>query len=398
MKMQLGTGTISDYGSYINNCQANQMPYKIPVNNLQDVQLYINIGATKPSTILYELIHTCGALAGTVETLSTSDYVIAQNKYNSWYGVFKNLTGATPTCFVIAITLDEDIYFSEEYCIDSSCRELTLIKGCYGNLDAAISTDSEGVYFGYHAGSGTPLGDTTIKYEHKLLLREVEVSLSAIKNSFKQGRTRNFRTEKEKIFQFYAEFVPEWYLSEIDAVFYRGEVYIGSTKYLLNETQFEKIEECKRMWKPSATFKESCYQSFSCEADPCAAPVTECCEPEVLSVQVTEAEYESGFAEESGDNGGVGGSGVIVIQAVVDSTLSVTGTSYPVTGITDGSTIINCFAFANVRLFVERGSVQIPGINPGDGSMYYTKNLADTFITLNTPLTSGELIYIETIP
>lgn len=282
MIMIPGSGTISNYGAYISNCQLRQMNYKIPVNSLSDVQLYINIGTTAPGTVLYQLIHTCDS-AGTIETLSTSSYVVGQDTNNNWYGVFSNLTGGTNlSCFVIAITLDDQIYFSEEYCVENSCSTLSLLKGCYGNLDNKLSYDCEGVYFGTHAGTDTALGDTTIVYKHELLLRGVEVGLSAIKNSFKQGRTRNFRTEKEKIFQFWGEPVPEWYIPEVDSIFYRGEVYVDEVKYLVNETQFEKVEECFKTWKPTATFKESCYKSFSCEADPCLPPSeqpTECCDP-----------------------------------------------------------------------------------------------------------------------
>jgi len=286
MKMNLGSGTISDYGSYVNNCVSGQMPYKIPINNLQDVQLYIDIGGLKPSAVQYQLIHTCGDMGGVIETVTPSDYVVGQDPDSYWYGVFKNFTGATPTCFVIAITLTigeaDYIYFSDEYCVEE-CRPLTLVKSCYGNLDPEISTDCQDIYFGVHAGEDSALGDTSVFYEHKALLRDVEVSLQAIKNIFKQGRTRTFRTEKDKIFQFLGEFIPEWYLYEIDSIFNRGEVFINTTAYLLNETQFEKIEDCKRIWKPTATFKSSCFQSFSCEIDPCAAPVATCCDPTGVS-------------------------------------------------------------------------------------------------------------------
>lgn len=288
--MTLGAGTISNYSSYSNNCTKNQYPYKIPVNTLQDVQLYIQIGGIKPEAIQYELIHTCGALGGTVEALTAPDYVIGQSSDNYWYGVFKNFSNPanTPTCFVIAITLTitgvDYIYFSDEYCVES-CIPLIEIKGCYGNLDSAISFDRQGIYFGVHAGEGTSLGDETVKYEHKLLLRYAEVSLSAIKKTFKQGRTRNFRTETEDIYGFLAEWVPEWYIREIGSVFDRGEIYFDGTKYLVEGVAFEKIDDCKRTWKPTATLKESYYQSFSCEADPCAPASPTCCNP--LSVTAT---------------------------------------------------------------------------------------------------------------
>jgi len=304
MKMVLGSGTISNYGSYTNNCVKNQYPYKIPVNNLQDVQLYIDIGGIKPSAIQYQLIHTCGTYGSTIETLTTSTYVVGQNVDNYWYGVFKSFNDTVNplTCFVIAITLTinetDQIYFSDEYCIEQ-CRPLTLIKGCYGNLDSNISTDCQGIYFGIHAGEDTAMGDTSVAYEHKMLLRDAEVYVSAIKNTFKQGRTRNFRTEKEKIFQFNAEWVPAWYLDEVDAVFYRGEIYFDGTHYLVNETAYELIDDCKKTWKIPATLKESCYQSFSCEADPCTVPPAfeTCCDPEGIEATVEFEDSGSGDQE-----------------------------------------------------------------------------------------------------
>ena len=291
MKMVLGTGTISNYSAYTRNCALGQWAYKVPVNNIAGVQLFIDIGATKPDAIQYQLIHTCGASAGVIDILSTSSYIVAQDTTGRWYGVFKNFDSIPVTCFVIAITLTiggtDRIYFSDEYCVDNYCKTLTLIKGCYGNLDNRISYDCNGIYFGTHAGEDPAMGDATVVYKHELYLREVEVSLLSIKNSFKGGRTRNFRTEKEKIYQFLADFVPEWYLNYIDAVFYRGEVYIDGIKYLVNETQFEKIDDCKRTWKPTATLKESCFQSFSCEEDPCAAPVETCCDATSVTASVT---------------------------------------------------------------------------------------------------------------
>lgn len=290
MKMIPGTGTISNYSSYVSNCVKKQWPYKIPVNSLDDVQLYIDIGESAPGSVQYEIIHTCGATGGTIEAITPTNYVVAQDTNSNWYGVFKNFTGAAASCFVIAITLDSQIYFSEEYCIDNTCSDLTLLKGCYGTLDNLLSYDCNDIYFGTpFAGA---IGDSTVKYEHQLLIRSVELSLSAFKNTFKQGFTRNFRTEKERIYQFFAEFVPEWYITEIDAVFTRGEVYVGSTKYLVNETSFEKIEDCLRTWKPTATFKESKFQSFSCEDDPCGSAaeesgeVTPCCSPVIISADV----------------------------------------------------------------------------------------------------------------
>jgi hypothetical protein len=341
--------------------------------------------------VQYELIRTCGDGYGNIEAITPADYVIAQDESGNWYGVFKNFAGASDLeCFVIAITLDGQIFFSEEYCIER-CRTLVLLNGCYGNLEPGMSVDANGIYFGTHAGNDTPLGDTSVVYEHKLLMRDVEVSLAAIKNTFKQGRTRTFRTEKEKIYQFYAEFVPEWYFNYVDAIFSRGEVFVGNEKYLLNETQYEKIDDCSRLWKPSATFKLAHLQSYSCEEDPCAPPDQDCCDPAIIiaAAEILPADSSGGVVAEPMVD--------IVVECIVGLSPVVTGTDEVVYGISDGSSVISCAAFAGVRVTVERGGTTIPGFDPGNGSAYYTKNLADNFITLNAPLVDGEYLYIQTI-
>ncbi len=397
MKMIPGTGTISDYGSYISNCTLKQLPYKVPVPSLDAIQLYIDIGTTKPTTVLYELIHTCGPNAGDVETLATTVYQIGQDQNNRWFGVFKNLiidSGVDLKCFVIAITLDAKIYYSEEFCIDD-CDDPKYVQGCYGNLDANISTDCNGIYFGHHVGDDTPLGNTSVTYKHKVYLRGIEVTLQNYKNVFKQGITRTFRTEQERIYQFWAELIPEWYMEQVNGVFFRGEVNIDGTRYLLNETLFEKVEECLKQWKPTATFRDSCFQSFSCEDDPCAEPPEECCAPVFLSATV------GSIADESSDSGfppaGNDDDTIVVVQSTIGGTTLVTGTGETFTGLTDGSSVVSSPALVGKRVFVMRGLLPVPGIDPGGGGQYYTKNEADNFITFSQPLVDDEFVYMETI-
>lgn len=90
--------------------------------------------------------------------------------------------------------------------------------------------------------------------------------------------------------------------------------------------------------------------------------------------------------------------GTVVIQSVVGDSLDVTGTTDTVDGLIDGSDTIICAAFAGVRVVVIRGNIPIPGINPLDGSNYFTKVLSEDFITLNSDLVAGEFIRIQTIP
>lgn len=88
----------------------------------------------------------------------------------------------------------------------------------------------------------------------------------------------------------------------------------------------------------------------------------------------------------------------VVIEDVIGEDYVISGTTEIVTGLADGSNTITCAAFIGVRVIVIRGNIPIPGIAPGDGSKYFTKNLADDFITLSDPLVTGEFIRIQTIP
>lgn len=88
----------------------------------------------------------------------------------------------------------------------------------------------------------------------------------------------------------------------------------------------------------------------------------------------------------------------VVIECVTDEEPVVTGTTEIVTGIVNESNTITCAAFIGVRVIVIRGNISIPGIDPLDGSNYFTKLLANDFITLNAPLASGEFVRIQTIP
>jgi len=74
----------------------------------------------------------------------------------------------------------------------------------------------------------------------------------------------------------------------------------------------------------------------------------------------------------------------------------VTGTMQTVTGIYAGSDTISSVAFSNKRVSVIRGFQIVPGINPGDGSIYYQKDVVSNNIILNVGLQSGEYVKIET--
>lgn len=91
-------------------------------------------------------------------------------------------------------------------------------------------------------------------------------------------------------------------------------------------------------------------------------------------------------------------SDTVVIEDVIGEDYVITGSAEIVTGLIAGSNTITCNAFTGVRVIVIRGNTPIPGIDPGDGSNYFTKALGSDFITLNNILVDGEFIRIQTIP
>lgn len=314
MKMIYTAATsILDYPKYVYNYTLGQYNYKIPIGSSGDVYLYIPLaefGVPVPGSFGIELVHTCGPNIGTVEVMTAANYVGGLDTNNRPYITIIGLVELTTApCFVVAVNIGGLLWFSQEYTLDGCETGLSYVESCYGNLDPKISYDREGIYFGQSQG-GT-VGDAALVYPHKFGMRKIDVTISAIRNEFKEGRVRNFRTESTDILQFWGDLIPEWYLKHIDAVFKRGELHIdhnnfksfaetdagGAPVYLVENTAYEKADECIKGWKPTVFLKEGFYNSFSCEPDPCTIVTAGggggtplCCDPTIISAIVTPVE------------------------------------------------------------------------------------------------------------
>jgi hypothetical protein len=84
--------------------------------------------------------------------------------------------------------------------------------------------------------------------------------------------------------------------------------------------------------------------------------------------------------------------GTFIAEFVVDGT-------YP-TGLSvdkDNGTVTHA-RFDNVQVEVIRAGLPLPGIDPLDGTDYWTKALTSQIVTFQNPLVAGEYIKIKTIP
>lgn len=108
--------------------------------------------------------------------------------------------------------------------------------------------------------------------------------------------------------------------------------------------------------------------------------------------------YFVGPAQDPGGQSGSGGDDgktYLIIESVIKSVVNVIGTDAVITGLDEGSVVITCDAFADKYLRIVRGNFPTPGIDPEDGSNYFTKSFGANFFMLSSPLSEGEYLKIE---
>lgn len=313
-----GTGEASlDPTKWLFNCKRNaacQRPYFVPYPHLSDIVFYLDLPFGKPDSTTVEIIDTCGKQSGgdfnddfnddffnddiappPPYTAIPATYVIAQKPDGSWYGVFANLSttvgeGSFP-CFYLRITCIKDgityTFYSQQICLQR-CEELTLLQGCYPNEPVgANATDCNGIYYGFHAGNGVPVGATNYRYFHKAYVRLGSIIEQKNKLSFSAFNSRrmykNFFS-REWVFEF--ELVPTFYKDIIIGVLNRGNIKIDGVAYkLADEQTFEIIDTNSKLWGMDVLLDELCKQYFDCGEDNCTVQ-------EICSGSPTDVTYE----------------------------------------------------------------------------------------------------------
>lgn len=97
------------------------------------------------------------------------------------------------------------------------------------------------------------------------------------------------------------------------------------------------------------------------------------------------------FGFSGSGSGGGGGSSASQFMWVVGGPANFSGAPGA------GATVFNNAALAGKKVRVTRGGLTQMGLNPLTGNTYYTKNLADSFLTFSAALGAQEEITVETL-
>jgi hypothetical protein len=269
--------------NYLYNCGRNaacQKEYFVPIRSFADLIFYVEFPFGQPAGIVVNAIDCQGS-----HEMVFCNYVTAQKPDGTWYGVF---TGAQEeeiygdTFYIEAVFFSNGgqsyKYFSQQFEI-VKCDPLAMVKGCYPDGSApAYSFDCNGVYYGYHAGTGTPQGNIQLRYYHWGLVRKASIKSQAEKLTVSIFRNRRaHRTELTSEANFYFELVPTFYKNHIMAILQRGMIDIQGNEYLLSDSQdFNVIDTDSELWDMPVLLSKTCKQYFGCRESSCTPAPPPC--------------------------------------------------------------------------------------------------------------------------
>jgi hypothetical protein len=301
MKMMYG-GVAGTPEEFLFNCTRNrscQKTFYIPITSLQDLQLYFDFPFGKPTANIINIITSDGELI----PLTWCSYVIAQHADDSWYGIFTqpenddSLVGFGHFYISAEFTYSSFTYkyYSNQIRIEQ-CHSLVEVSSCYNDTEnAQYAFDCNGVYYQYHAGTGTALGNQLLRYNHKAFVRRGQIIESKNKLSFTLFNSRTaYKNSVTKEFLFEFELIPAFYKDILLAVFNRGNILIDGVAYTLTESQDIGItDNDSKLWKMDIQLTEICKQYYSCTPTECAIPEcgepVECCDPVVIDASAEQS-------------------------------------------------------------------------------------------------------------
>lgn len=270
---------------WLYNCTRNpacQKPFYIPIIDFSDFVLYFDFPG-KPSALTINII-PCDNTPIDISALFCN-YVVAQKPDNSWYGIYTQLdSNAFPalTKFYIDATFtingNDYRYFSNQFEFDA-CSPITKVEACYNDPSlGADAYDCNGIYYGYHAGTGVAVGNTLLRYFHHAYVRYAEVIENSNKMSFTLFNSQNvYRNFFTRLYSFQFELVPGFYKDVLIGIFNRGNIGIDGIEYTLSDAQDISItNDSLKWWKMDMKLSSLCRQWFSCTPTTCI-PVPSVC-------------------------------------------------------------------------------------------------------------------------
>jgi hypothetical protein len=285
------TAFTNDASNFLANCIRSircERPFLIPLKQFSDLSFYADFPFGKPDSYTITAVDLCGGPALSITTIS---YIVGQKPGNAWYGVFKDLIGGDTLKtfylkFVFHIGTDDYIFYSEEFST-LNCDGLMYLQGCYPNEPiGSNATDPNGIYYGYHAGTGTLLGISNVRYFHWAYVRFGKLIDQQCKFSFTLFNSRKtYRTELTQYQVLHFELTPEFYKRHLVGLLSRGNIRINSEEYQLQEEQTFKVGDYdSKLWTLDILLTKLDKLSFGCSASDCQPlPIPPCCTPVITS-------------------------------------------------------------------------------------------------------------------
>lgn len=335
MRMKYQGTTAIDDKEVLYNCTRNvscQKEYFIPIPNIGELLLYFDLSEVGKPLFYSITVYDC--LGNESYQLSFNNFVMAQTPGEEWYGVFTWVDDAYKNLvlnrfYVKGVFVDKDNkehYFYSPEMEYPQCGKLTRIEGCYNDSSrGSLTWDVNGTYYGYHAGSGTAVGNPGLRYYHYVYVRDCKVLPSKTKMTGYLFNNRSFYgNDITNLYTLQFELVPDFYKKEIMAVLSRGNITVDGEMWTMDSSQdFSVSDTDSGLWKLDAVLNEFIRQRFSCKPTVCkVAP------PPCLGnyTGVALSKDAAGLMTLTWSGGSVGADSVITYRILQNGTVFRTGT------------------------------------------------------------------------
>lgn len=308
--------TPTEYANYNDNCNGNHcdLPFAAPLPSIDSVILFADFEDKNIVEFEIHIVDTCQA--NRTEQALTNTFVIGQTPRGNFYGVFKNLQiSQLFSSFVLFLKvtgngsgdplLNVRTYFTQEMELQA-CNKIMDIRACFPQLNTDLGFDVNGIYYGFPTGTEI-IGNRNIRYFHRAWVRYGKMKEIGNTITFTSSLIRTFRSVVEKKWQFECEIVPKWFKDILLSIFSRGVIQVDGKFWLMEELDFQALNEDDLMWKPYAIVLETFKLYFGCDDSACLVDAPACCDiviedvslsPECCSLNIINISYANINAKE----------------------------------------------------------------------------------------------------